>query len=129
MLPIEETDVNLGMEFLTNYMSHIMDRKEKTFLMLVLLYQYNSESKGSLDVFGEVKKIATKTANKYKNEDTKMAWVSIRLPQLEKPISIKDYRALNFGLIDLSLKKVGLDSLVLFLDVRSNVTVDFLNRV
>lgn len=129
LLPIQETEITRATSFLTTDMTRIMDRKEKTFFMIVLLYQYNSESKGPADVFGGIKNIVTQTASKYKNVDIKIAWVSIRLPQSEKPIYVQDNQALRFGIVDLALKKVGLDSLVLYLDPHCNITVDFLNRV
>lgn len=110
-------------------MAHIMDRKEKTMLMLVFLYQYNSNNKGSADVFGEIKNIVTKIGTKYKNEDTKIAWVSVRLPEAKSTIYINDHKVLNFAIADLALKKIGLESLVLVLDVYSDITPDFLNRV
>ncbi|KAJ8928907.1 hypothetical protein NQ314_018478 [Rhamnusium bicolor] len=129
LLPIQETEVQLAMEFLTNYATLIMDRKEKTFLMLVLLYQYNSESKGAGDVFGDIKAFATKAMSKYKNDDVKIAWVSIRLPEVPNPLYIEETKSLNFAIVDLALRKVGLDSLTLVLNVYCNITVDFLNRV
>ncbi|KAJ8975471.1 hypothetical protein NQ317_019799 [Molorchus minor] len=97
-----------------------MDRKEKTFLMLVFLYQCNSENKGPADPFVEIKSI---------NDDAKIAWVSIRLPEDPIPVTIEDNRALSFAVVDLALRKVGVDSLSLVLNVYSNITVDFLNRV
>lgn len=129
ILPIQENELSLGTEFLNSYVTHIMDRKEKTFLMLVFLYQYNSESKGSSDVFGEIKNTATKIASKFKSEDTKIAWVSIRLPDVKTPIHMEHYKVLNFAIIDLALKKIGLESLVLILDVYCDISPDFLNRV
>ncbi|CAH1960937.1 unnamed protein product [Acanthoscelides obtectus] len=129
ILPIQETEIALAMEFLRNYNSLIMDRKEKTFLMPVLLYQYNSGSKGTNDVFGEVKNFVTKTASRYKNDDAKIQWVSVRLPESSKPVYVEDVQVLNFAVVDLALKKIGLESLCLILDVYCNITVDFLNRV
>lgn len=126
ILPVEETSINLALEFLHNYSLTIMDRKEKTFLMLVLLYQDGSSNKGTDDVFYDIKKFATKTTNKYKNEDIKIAWVSIRFPPLFNGILTK---AMDFAIVDLALKKIGVESLILILDVHSNISSDFLNRV
>lgn len=129
LLPVQDTEIPLAMEFLTNYASVIMDRKEKTFLMIILLYQYNSESKGNADPFAILKNFTTAAASKYRNDDVKIAWLSIRLPELHKPLYFEDNKALNFALVDLALKKIGLDSLTLILDVYCNISVDFLNRV
>lgn len=129
ILPVEETSINLALEFLHNYSMTIMDRKEKTFLMLVLLYQDESSNKGTDDVFYDIKKFATKTTNKYKNDDIKIAWVSIRLPPFNGILTISDYNAMDFAIVDLALKKIGVESLILILDVHSNISSDFLNRV
>lgn len=129
IFPIQETEIAFAQDFLNTYESRIMDRKEKTFLMLVFLYQYNSDSKGASDVFVELKHYATKIGSKFKNDDTKIAWVSIRLPEVQSPLYVEDYKVMNFAIIDLALKKIGLESLVLVLDVYCDITADFLNRV
>lgn len=129
ILPLQENEIIYGSEFLNSYVAHIMDRKEKTFLMLVFLYQYNTESRGASDVFGPIKNDVTKIGTKYKNDDTRIAWVSIRLPESKVPIFVEEYNVLNFAIIDLALKKIGLESLVLMLDVYCDITPDFLNRV
>lgn len=129
ILPVQESELVQASEFLNEYVTHIMDRKEKTFLMLVFLYQFNSESKGTADVFGDIKTAVTKIGTKFKNEDTKIAWVSIRLPEAKIPVYIENNKVFNFAIIDLALKKIGLESLVLVLDVYCEITADFLNRV
>lgn len=129
ILPLQESEISLGIDFLNEYVAHIMDRKEKTFLMLVFLYQYNSESKGTSDVFGNIKNISISVGAKFKNEDTKIAWVSIRLPEAKNPIYFENYKVLYFAVVDLALKKIGLENLVLILDVYCDITADFLNRV
>ncbi|CAH1382142.1 unnamed protein product [Tenebrio molitor] len=129
VLPVQEDEIELALEFLQGYATTIMDRKEKTFLMLALLYQAESNNKGTADVFYEIKSYATKTTNKYKSEDVKMAWVSIRLPTWSGVLKMEDHKVLDFAVADLALKKIGLESLVLILDVHANITSDFLNRV
>lgn len=47
ILPVQETEVIQSMNFLSRYDTTIMEKKEKTLLFLVFLYQYNSNSKGS----------------------------------------------------------------------------------
>lgn len=46
ILPVEEDKVHIAMHFLDAYGAGIMDKKEKTFLMLVFIYQSTSSSKG-----------------------------------------------------------------------------------
>ncbi|XP_076255911.1 chondroitin polymerizing factor isoform X1 [Rhynchophorus ferrugineus] len=129
ILPIEEDKVHIGMHFLESYGAAIMDKKEKTFLMLVFLYQYNSSSKGSTDKFQLVKDFVNKATTKYKNDDAKAGWVSIRLPESQTPLTFENTKALRYAVVDLALKKIGLNSLNLILDVYSNITIDFLNRI
>lgn len=129
ILPIQETETKFANSFLNDYVSSIIDRKEKTFLLVVLLYQYESESKGDKDVFKEIKQFVVKISNKYKNDDYRISWLSIRLPESKSPIYFVDNKALNFAVVDLALKKIGLESLVLILDVYSKITIEFLNRV
>ncbi|RZC42210.1 chondroitin sulfate synthase 2 [Asbolus verrucosus] len=129
ILPVQETEVEPALEFLQGYSSAIMDRKEKTFLMLALLYQSESSNKGTDDVFYEMKNFATRTTNKYKNEDMKIAWVSIRWPAWPTALKMESFKSLDFAVVDLALKKIGLESLVLVLDAHTNISSDFLNRV
>lgn len=129
IVPVQESEVYQAMHFLTSFSSGIMEKKEKTLLMLVFMYQYNTESKGPSDVFQKVKDFVTKSATKFKNDDIKVAWVSIRLPEAQPATTFENTKALNFAIVDLTLKKIGLDSLTLVLDVWCNITVDFLNRV
>ncbi|KAL3270544.1 hypothetical protein HHI36_021082 [Cryptolaemus montrouzieri] len=124
---IQEHEVKEAKIFLHNYLSILTDKKDKNFLMLVLLYQNVSISQGKNDVFHEIKNFARKTSPLFKDE-LKVAWVSIRLPSRNYVSSI-DVKALNFAAVDLALKKVGVDNLILILDSYCNVTRDFLNRV
>lgn len=130
LLPIQEHEKDEAMYFLNDFIPNVMDAREKVVLMFVFLYQYETISKGNEDYFKDLKDFATQTTNRYRNEDTKAAWVSIRLPNYnDKPVRIEDNPVLNFAIIDLGLKKIGLESLVLVLDVFSEVNIEFLNRV
>lgn len=130
LLPIQESEVTTAMSFLEKYEQNIMTRKEKAFLMLVFLYQYNTDSKtNTVDPFGNIKSFALKTSEKYNNEDTKIAWVSIRLPNANQTITIEEFPAINFAIIDLSLRKIGLENIVFFANVYADFSMDFLNRV
>lgn len=106
-----------------------MERKERTMLMLVFLYQYDTPSKGVQDKFGQLKNLTISLSNKFKSDDGRVAWVSIRLPSTAKYVNIDEYGVLNFAIIDLSLKKIGLETIVLVLDPYADVHPDFLNRV
>lgn len=129
LLPIQEAEIDSGLTFMNDYNKTILQHREKTLLMLELIYQYNSASKGTADVFYKVKQAALKLSNKYLNEENKIIWVSIRLPSSSRPITIEEHKVLNFALIDLALKKIGLDSIVLLVDVHAKFNIEFLNRV
>ncbi|ENN71665.1 hypothetical protein HUJ04_000942 [Dendroctonus ponderosae] len=129
ILPVQETEVYQAMHFLEAFDTSVLAKKEKTLLLLVLLYQYNSESKGSQDVFAKLKRFVIQASAKYENEDLKISWLSIRLPQAKFPLLMENNKAIHFAVTDLALKKIGLHSLTLVLDVWAYVTVDFLNRV
>lgn len=129
ILPVQESEITLARGFLGKYLKTVTEKNDKSFLMLVLLYQYSSPSKNSEDVFAELKTLALKMLNKNGNEDAKVAWVSIRLPNIGKTLVLEEYGVLNYGVIDLALKKIGLESLNLVLSVYSEISVPFLNRV
>lgn len=129
ILPIQEFEKDLAFDFLNRYVKSVIETKDKSFLMLVLLYQYDSPSKGNSDVFYNLKNTFLKNLNRRSNEEAKVAWVSIRLPKIEKNITLIEYPVLNFAIVDLTLRKIGLESLNLILDVYCDVSVEFLNRV
>lgn len=129
ILPIQEFEKEYAFDFLNRYVKSVIDTKDKSFLMLVLLYQYDSPSKGTDDVFYNFKNVALKMLNRKSNEEAKVAWVSIRLPKIGRNLTLTDYPVLNFAIVDLALRKIGLESLNLVLDVYSDVSIEFLNRV
>lgn len=109
--------------------------------MQILLYQANSPSKSKDDVFIELKSMATQLTDKYKNDGSRIAWVSIRLPQeMTNSMNINDSSAilsstyanqeiLSLVVIDLALRKIGLDSLVMLCSNGMTFKQDVLNRV
>lgn len=129
ILPVEEHEKEAAFDFLNRYAKSVVEMKDKSFLMLVLLYQFDSASKGTSDVFNNLKNTALKMLNKKTNEEAKVAWVSVKLPKIERKVTLLEFPVLNYAVIDLALRKVGLDSLNLVLDVHCDVSVEFLNRV
>lgn len=126
-LIIQEHEVREAKAFLNDFLSLMNDKKDENFLMLVLFYQNNSMSQGKNDVFVEIKNFVKKTSAMFKDE-VKVAWVSIRLPNLVYTTNI-EAKSLNFVAVDLALKKVGANNLILILDSFCNINKDFLNRV
>lgn len=129
ILPVQESEEDAAKQFLMDYIKIAGDTKDKTFLMLVLLYQYDSPSKNKEDVFYELKNAALKLLNRNVNEDARVAWVSIRLPYSSKVLTLEEYNVLNYAVVDLALRKVGLESLNFVLDVYATVSIELLNRV
>lgn len=127
-LPIQEHEISVAKSFLNTYVNIMNDKKDKNFIMLILIYQANSASKGKTDIFIDIKNFALKMSALYRDQDAKIAWVSIRLPSTEY-VTLTQYKSLNFAVVDLALKKIGADNLVLILDPYVNITTTFLNRV
>lgn len=104
------------------------------------MYQANSPSKLRNDVFYALKDLALKLTDKYKNDRSRIAWVSIRLTEKFSDTHPNGTSAmlssmygkqeiLSMVMTDLALPKIGLDSLIM---VASNTMIykaDFLNRV
>lgn len=108
--------------------------------MKVLLYQANSPSKAENDVFADLKSMALHLSDKYKNDGSRIAWVSIRLPEqfsntfdgIHSSIYSSMYGSqeiLSIVVTDLALRKIGLDSLVLLCSNSMSFKADVLNRV
>lgn len=125
--------------FIAKYEEICMQAKDSTTLMLVLLYNSEASNKGTSDVFYELKNVAIETSKRIKSDDSRIAWVSIRLPiEYDYTYSESDemlssmyanQEILSLAATDLALRKIGLESLVLLF---SNVVLfknDFLNRV
>lgn len=131
---IEET-----ISFITRYEEICMQSKDSTTLMLVLLYNSNASNKGESDVFYSLKNFAIATSKRIKNDDSRIAWVSIRLPieydyqyhESDEMLSsmYANQEILSLAATDLALRKIGLDSLVLLFSNVVNFKNDFLNRV
>lgn len=106
----------------------------------MLLYQANSPSKAENDVFGDLKTMALQLSEKYKNDGSRVAWVSIRLPEqfsnsfdgIHSSMYSSMYGSqelLSIVITDLALRKIGLESLVLLCTNSMSFKPDVLNRV
>ena len=126
-------------EFISKYEEICMQSKDSTTLMLVLLYNSDASNKGKSDVFYELKNIAIETSKRIKSDDSRIAWVSIRLPieydckyqESDEMLSsmYAKQEILSLASTDLALRKIGLESLVLLFSNVVNFKNDFLNRV
>lgn len=125
--------------FITRYEEICMQNKDSTTLMLVLLYYSDTSNKGESDVFYNLKNHAVATSKRIKNDDSRIAWVSIRLP-VEFDYKYKEddemlsslyanQEILSLAATDLALRKIGLESLVLLFSNVVSFKNDFINRV
>lgn len=103
------------------------------------MYRLNTPNKGADDVFLPLKKLALELSEKYKDDGSRIAWLSIRLPEVfSKEPNISDVmlssmyaeqEILSFAVADLALLKIALDGLVMICSVGMTFKADFLNRV
>lgn len=96
-------------------------QNQRILVMLVLLYRPGVPSKGDGDPFLSVKNLAVTK----RTDGGRAAWLSIRLAGSEAV----DRAAMQIASVDLALRKIGPESLVLILDVFAEFSPDFLNRV
>ncbi|XP_047371212.1 chondroitin sulfate synthase 2 [Vespa velutina] len=113
--------------FMEYYEENCMQKKYKTFLLLVLLYNVESPSKGQADIYYGIKKYALMLSEKYKKEQSKVTWHSIRLPIIIDAIEIDPM--LKIAITDLCIKKFSPESLILFVETGMDLKLDYLNRV
>ncbi|XP_067641381.1 chondroitin sulfate glucuronyltransferase [Eurosta solidaginis] len=139
MVPTFEHQLDNGISFITDYERVCMQNQDNTFLLMIFLYRYDSMSKGENDPFKSLKTLALDLSTKYKNDGSRIAWVSIRLPTILSDIPATEDIMLNslyghkeilsIAVADLALPKIGLDSLVLMASTDISFKTDFLNRV
>ncbi|XP_035779035.1 chondroitin sulfate synthase 2-like [Anopheles albimanus] len=139
LLPVLEQQVQETEQFLESYERTCMDSQDNTFLMLIFFYRVDTPSKGDEDVFLPLKNIALAVTEKHKQDGSRVAWVSIRLPP-ELSAKFDDnhryysslygpHGRLAFAAVDLALRKIGLESLVMVCSNAATFRPDFLNRV
>lgn len=104
------------------------------------MYRSNSPSKNRDDVFFDLKTLALNLSEKYKGDGSRIAWVSIRLPDRFTGVNPSNgsvmltsmygpNEILSLVVTDLALRKIGLESLVMLSSNSMTFKADFLNRV
>ncbi|XP_058444907.1 chondroitin sulfate synthase 2 [Malaya genurostris] len=139
LLPTFEHQVHEALQFVQSYEKVCMDNQDNTFLMLIFFYRADTPSKGDEDVFLPLKNLALGLTDQHKQDGSRIAWVSIRLPpELSQPVSSNHLlsssvygpnQLLSFAATDLALRKIGLDSLIMICSSGATFRADFLNRV
>lgn len=66
-------------------------------------------------------------AEKYKKQQSKITWLSIRLPNIVT--SVETNHLLNIAITDLCIRKFAPESLILFVETGIELRLDYLNRV
>ncbi|KZC05455.1 Chondroitin sulfate synthase 2 [Dufourea novaeangliae] len=127
ILIIDLSKKQVALDFLEQYAVDCMEKKYKTFLMVALLYNYGSTSKGNGDIFYDIKQYALTLADKYKKYQSKITWLSIRLPSNVASIELDPI--LNIAVTDLCIKKFSPESLILFVETGIQLRLDYLNRI
>ncbi|XKL59141.1 hypothetical protein PGB90_000157 [Kerria lacca] len=128
LLPIRMNDRENAFKFLQQYKSECLEKKEKIFLMLVFIYEYNAPGKGTKDdVFKDLKDKALTLTKMYQRDDNRVAWLSIKLPFSDNQAITE--ALLSFAIVDLSLKKFTHDSLILLSSCNMEIRIEYLNRV
>ncbi|KAK2581524.1 hypothetical protein KPH14_005183 [Odynerus spinipes] len=127
ILVVDVTNKDSVLNFMEYYEENCMQKQYKTFLMLVLLYNVDSPSKGQTDIFQDIKKYALSLSEKYKKDQSKVTWHSVRLPTVISTIEIDPM--LKIAITDLSIKKFSPESLILFVETGMDLKIDYLNRV
>ncbi|KAG7166270.1 Chondroitin sulfate synthase 2-like [Homarus americanus] len=121
VLPIIQAEMVEAVEFVKRYEAECMVSGEHTFLLLALLYQPGVSSEGDdADVFKPLKDLALKYTREHHDAGSKVGWVSIHTVS---------HRPSEFALVDLVVKKLQEDTLVLVTKHSSHISNDFLNRV
>ncbi|KAL1123361.1 hypothetical protein AAG570_002446 [Ranatra chinensis] len=130
IMPVHSENKEITVNFMKSYSQICMATSELTFLLLVLLYEPNAPGKGhSADVFKGLKDLALELSSKHRKESSKVAWISIRVPDMKDDFPPLYDDLLYFAIMDLSLKKLLPDSLVLFIEPNTEIRLEYLNRV
>ncbi|KAF7997580.1 hypothetical protein HCN44_006151 [Aphidius gifuensis] len=127
ILPIKINKIEESLMFIDNYSNVCMKNKDKTSLMLVLLYNFDSPSKGATDIFYKIKQMALSLTEKYKRNQSKITWLSIRLPTNSTLLEADTVPQVIIG--DLITKKYSPESLILFIETNVLLEPEYLNRV
>uniref|UniRef100_A0A336K0T1 Hexosyltransferase n=1 Tax=Culicoides sonorensis TaxID=179676 RepID=A0A336K0T1_CULSO len=136
IIPVFEHHIDETREFLVRYEKLCMDTQDNTYLMLIFLYQPTSPSTGPEDVFTNIKQSAISLTDRHKSNNMRITWLSIRLPIRLNSENDKIWTSIygvreivSLGIVDLALRKIGLDSIVLVMANDAKFRPDFLNRV
>jgi len=94
-------------------------------LLQVLVYEADHPGKGAKDdIHAEVKSLAVKHSDRFRRDNNKIVWLSVKLPPVAPPPQIQEIL-----IMDLAVKKFSSDNLILLCSANAEIRQDYLNRV
>ncbi|XP_063985772.1 chondroitin sulfate synthase 2 [Diachasmimorpha longicaudata] len=124
---VETQGIHEAGAFIEDYVKICMEKRDKTSLMLVLLYDPESPSKGSEDVFAGVKTMAVGATDRFKKDGLKISWLSVRMGVRTE--EVRGDPIVGVGILDLVSRKFSPESLVMVMEMGAGLKPEFLNRV
>lgn len=119
VLAITQAEMVEAVEFVKRYEVECMVNGEHTFLLLALLYHPGISSTDA-DVFKPLKDLALKYTREHHDAGSKVGWL---------PVHTLGQRPSEFAIVDLVVKKLQDDTLLLVTRHSSHISNEFLNRV
>lgn len=117
VLFVKEKELDHVAVFIEEYAKTCLEKNDNTMLLLAFL-----QPAGVPDVFGNIRSFAVSSSNRFRRSNAKLATISIRIPEDRRVPS-------DFALIDLVVRKLPQDSLILLCQTGMEIRTDYLNRV
>ncbi|KAH9370715.1 hypothetical protein HPB48_013978 [Haemaphysalis longicornis] len=117
VLFVKEKELDHVAVFIEEYAKTCLEKNDNTMLLLAFL-----QPAGVADVFGNIRSFAVSSSNRFRKSAAKLATISIRIPEDRRVPS-------DFALIDLVVRKLPQDSLILLCQTGMEIRTDYLNRV
>ncbi|XP_050044474.1 chondroitin sulfate glucuronyltransferase [Dermacentor andersoni] len=117
VLFVKEKELDHVAVFIEEYAKSCLEKNDNTMLLLAFL-----QPAGVPDVFGNIRSFAVSSSNRFRKSNAKLATISIRIPEDRRVPS-------DFALIDLVVRKLPQDSLILLCQAGMEIRTDYLNRV
>lgn len=117
VLFVKEKELDHVAVFIEEYAKTCLEKNDNTMLLLAFL-----QPAGVPDLFGNIRSFAVTSSNRFRRSNAKLATISIRIPEDRRIPS-------DFALIDLVVRKLPQDSLILLCQTGMEIRTDYLNRV
>ncbi|CAN7997215.1 unnamed protein product [Ixodes hexagonus] len=117
VLFVKENELDHVVVFIEEYAKTCLQKNDNTMLLLAFLQPMDTP-----DAFGNIRSFALSSSNRFRRSSAKLATISIRIPKDRRIPS-------DFALMDLVVRKLPQDSLVLLCQTGMELRMDYLNRV